>query len=116
MLLVGEHAQLQHVRVVQRQRVEPPALGGRVVGRHDLDELGPGVVLGQRRLQVARGRLAGQRVEMQRHAHQHALAEIADRRHEDRPPREPEYCCISGRCLCSRPRPYSSKSGASPAS
>ena len=27
----------------------------------------------------------------------------------------PEYRCISGRCLCSRPRPYISNSGAVPA-
>ena len=34
-------------------------------------------------------RLARQRVEMQRHRDQHALPEIADGRHEDRPPLQP---------------------------
>ena len=39
-------------------------------------------------MQIGAARLARQRVEMQRHRHQHALPVVADRRHEDRPPRE----------------------------
>ena len=64
------------------------SLLGRVAGRQHLHQLGVGVVPLERRLQVARPRLAGQGVEVQGHAHQHALPVVADRGHEDRPPRQ----------------------------
>ena len=42
------------------------------------------VMFGERRAQIRARSACRQRVEMQRHADQHALAEIADRGHEDR--------------------------------
>ncbi len=75
-----------------------PPFGG--LGGTTLTRAAAGVVRGERGLQVARLGLARQRVEMQRHAHQHALPEVADRGHEDRPPPTSlAYFCSSGHVL-----------------
>ena len=44
---------------------------------------------GERVVEIGAARLPRQRVEMQRHRYQHALAEMPDRRHEDRTARQP---------------------------
>jgi hypothetical protein len=87
-LVAGEDVELEHVGLVERLRLELAALGRRVLERHHRDVFAAGVALRQRGVQVGAARLARQRVEMQRHRHQHALPVVADRRHEDRPPRQ----------------------------
>ena len=68
------------VGVVERLGLDA-AIGG--FGRHHV--LAIGIMCGEHVAQGRDGGLPGQIVEMQRHAHQHALMEVADGGHEDRP-------------------------------
>ena len=102
--LAREDVELQHVGLVERLRLQPPAFRRVVLERHDRDILAAGVALRQRRVQIGAARLARQRVEMQRHRHQHALPVVADRRHEDRPPRELGVELASRADACARSR------------
>ena len=79
---MGIDAELHGVRVVQRLRLQ---LANRLRRKHP-DGLGVLVVLRQHIRQILPRRAARQGIQMQRDRHQHALAEMPDRGHEDRPP------------------------------
>ena len=83
-LFVGEHAQLQLVGVGQGVGRQLVVFGGRQHADPLVGRVGAGVVAGQRIVQVGGPGLARQQVQVQRQLHQHALAEIAHRRREDR--------------------------------
>ena len=67
-----------------------------------------GKTLADHREQVGTRGLSRERVKVQRHRHEDALAEMPDRGHEDRPPGEAASFSFSAICLCSRPSAYSS--------
>src|ERR1700720_89489 len=82
--LVGVDAELEPVGVVERLGFELAA-GDRLDNPH---VVAAAICLRQDRIQITACRLSRQGVEMQWHGYQHALPEMPDRGHEDRPPGE----------------------------
>ena len=91
--VVGEDAQLQHVGVVERLRLELAVLTAALSSGTTETYVLPRVTL-RRAPRAGRRRSACPAACRDAAApNQHALPEIPDRRHEDRPPRQPEYIC-----------------------
>jgi hypothetical protein len=76
--------QFKQVGIVQRLRLQF-AVGRR--GYH-ADTVAAAIPRFQQRLKIRPSRPAVQRIQMQRHGHQHPLPVMPDRRGEDRPPRQ----------------------------
>ena len=77
-VVVGEDPQLHAIGVVERLGLEPfLALAG-CLRRNDFHALAAVIVPNKDVLEILRFRLAGQEIEVKRHADKHALPEISD--------------------------------------
>ena len=106
MCVAGEDVQFELVGVVQRLGLEPSALSSLRCSAASPTPGAARITLRQRRMEIAApSGLSRQRIEMQRHRHQHALGKLPTDGTKIGRRVSFAYFCSSGICLCSRPSP-----------